>query len=72
MNESIDAKKRKFIKQAGTVAMTAPAAAVILSAASKPALAQNASGGGTGPTEGPTIQPTFTPPTFTPPNENEE
>jgi hypothetical protein len=49
MKENIDAKKRKFIKQAGTVAMTAPAAAVILSAASKPAFAVAASGGTNGP-----------------------
>jgi hypothetical protein len=37
-------QKRKFLKQAGALAITAPAAGMILSAASKPALAAVASG----------------------------
>ncbi len=40
----VDASKRTFIKRAGTLAVTAPAAAMILSAASRPALAQVPSG----------------------------
>jgi hypothetical protein len=55
MKEQVDSTKRKFIRQAGTVAITAPAAAVILSAALKPALAQSASGTPTPGTIGDTI-----------------
>lgn len=44
--DQTDLQKRKFLKQAGTLAITAPAAGLILSAASKPALATAASGGG--------------------------
>ena len=38
-NETISVERRKFLKKAGTVAVAAPAAALLLSAKSKPALA---------------------------------
>jgi hypothetical protein len=44
VKEQLDADRRKFIKRAGAMAVTAPAAGMILSAASRPALAQAASG----------------------------
>jgi hypothetical protein len=46
-------QKRKFLKQAGALAITAPAAGMILSAASKPALAAVASGSGYAPAPAP-------------------
>ena len=45
-DETISAKRRKFLKKAGSVAVAAPAAALLLSAKTKPALASAPSGGG--------------------------
>ncbi len=44
--ETTSAARRDFLKKAGTVAVAAPAAALLLSAKSKSALAQDSSGGG--------------------------
>ena len=38
-DETTSAERRKFLKKAGTVAVAAPAAALLLSAKTKPALA---------------------------------
>jgi hypothetical protein len=47
--DTTNLQKRKFLKQAGALAITAPAAGMILSAASKPALAAVASGSAPAP-----------------------
>ena len=44
-DETISMKRRKFLKKAGTVAVAAPAAALLLSGKSKPAYAVDPSGG---------------------------
>tara|TARA_B100000315_G_scaffold245540_1_gene271540 strand:- start:33 stop:209 length:177 start_codon:yes stop_codon:yes gene_type:complete len=43
VDETVSAERRKFLKKAGTVAVAAPAAALLLSAKTKPALAFNPS-----------------------------
>ena len=45
-DETISAERRKFLKKAGTVAVAAPAAALLLSAKTKPALASGISNPG--------------------------
>ncbi|MFT7175503.1 MAG: hypothetical protein ACJAUG_001504 [Halioglobus sp.] len=49
--DTTNLQKRKFLKQAGALAITAPAAGMILSAASKPALAAVASGSAPAPAQ---------------------
>jgi hypothetical protein len=44
--EKTSKERRKFLKKAGTTAAAVPAAAILLSLAGKPALAQSVYGGG--------------------------